>query len=194
MITRRSLLAGLAAVTIAAPSLMSKEALAHHTKKRRKRFKLARKFQPQRVRFRGYRPGTIVVDPRNHYLYLVESRFTARRYGVGVGRAGLAFKGTATIRRKAKWPSWTPTQNMIRREPEKYARFAGGVPGGPGNPLGARALYLYKGKRDTYYRIHGTTQPWSIGRSVSNGCIRMLNEHVIDLYNRTPKGTRVVVL
>ncbi|MEO1427428.1 MAG: L,D-transpeptidase, partial [Pseudomonadota bacterium] len=106
---------------------MSKEALAHHTKKRRKRFKLARKFQPQRVRFRGYRPGTIVVDPRNHYLYLVESRFTARRYGVGVGRAGLAFKGTATIRRKAKWPSWTPTQNMIRREPEKYARFAGGV-------------------------------------------------------------------
>ncbi|MEM9732059.1 MAG: L,D-transpeptidase [Pseudomonadota bacterium] len=194
MITRRSLLAGIAAVTVAAPALVSQEALAHHTKKRCRRFKLANRFQPQRVRFRGYRPGTIVVDPRNHYLYLVESRFTARRYGVGVGRAGLAFRGTATIRRKAKWPSWTPTQNMIRREPEKYARFAGGVPGGPGNPLGARALYLYRGNRDTMFRIHGTTQPWSIGRSVSNGCIRMLNEHVIDLYNRTPKGTQVVVL
>lgn len=193
MITRRSLLAGLAAVAVTAPSLASKEALAHHTKKRR-RFKLARRFEPQRVAFTGYRRGTIVVDPRNHYLYLVESRFTARRYGVGVGRAGLAFKGVATIKRKAEWPSWTPTQNMIRREPAKYAKFAGGVPGGPGNPLGARALYLYKGKRDTYYRIHGTTQPSSIGRSVSNGCIRMLNAHVIDLYNRTPKGTRVVVL
>ena len=83
---------------------------------------------------------------------------------------------------------------MIRRSPEKYARFAGGVPGGPGNPLGARALYLYKGKRDTYFRIHGTTQPSSIGRSVSNGCIRMINEHVKDLYERVPLGARVVVL
>lgn len=83
---------------------------------------------------------------------------------------------------------------MIRREPGKYARFAGGVPGGPGNPLGARALYLYQGDRDTMFRIHGTTQPWSIGRSVSNGCIRMLNSHVIDLYRRVPPGARVVVI
>lgn len=194
VITRRFLLAGLAAVATMGVSALPNEALAHHTKKRRKRFKLARKYMPRRVRFRGYRPGTIVVDPRNHYLYLVESRRSARRYGVGVGKAGLAFKGSATIRRKAKWPSWTPTQNMIRREPEKYAKYAGGVPGGPGNPLGARALYLYRGKRDTYFRIHGTTQPWSIGHSVSNGCIRMLNEHVIDLYERVPMGARVVVL
>ena len=83
---------------------------------------------------------------------------------------------------------------MIRREPEKYAQYANGVPGGPGNPLGARALYLYRGGRDTYYRIHGTNQPWSIGRSVSSGCIRMLNEHVADLYERVPIGARVVVL
>lgn len=197
MIKRRSLLASLFAFTaVPASTLLTGDALAHHIKKRRKRkaFRLARRFKPQRVRFSGYKPGTLVVDPRNHYLYLVESRTRARRYGVGVGKAGLEFQGSAVIRRKAKWPSWTPTKNMIRREPAKYAKYANGVPGGPGNPLGARALYLYKGKRDTYFRIHGTTQPWSIGRSVSNGCIRMLNAHVEDLYRRVPLGSRVVVL
>ncbi len=155
---------------------------------------IPRKFLPQNVPFSGYAPGTIVIDPRNHFLYLVTGRYRARRYGVGVGKAGLAFKGAARIGRKAEWPSWTPTKNMIRREPGKYARYAKGVPGGPGNPLGARALYLYRGKRDTYYRIHGTTEPSSIGRSVSNGCIRMINDHVIDLYERVPIGTQVVVL
>ncbi|MEN0002192.1 MAG: L,D-transpeptidase [Pseudomonadota bacterium] len=190
MITRRSLMVGLSAVAGAG---IASPVLAHHTAKYRN-FKLPEKYMPQRVRFTGYEPGTIVVDPRNHFLYLVESRSRARRYGVGVGRAGLAFKGSATIARKAKWPSWTPTANMIRREPHKYAKYANGVPGGPGNPLGARALYLYKGKRDTYYRIHGTTQPWSIGQSVSNGCIRMINDHVADLYDRTPIGTRVIVI
>ena len=190
MFTRRSLLAGAIALGSTTVLTAATPALAHHSK----RFKLKKKYLPQRVSFRGYAPGTIVVDPRNHFLYLVESKTRARRYGVGVGKAGLTFKGTATISRKAKWPSWTPTKNMIRRSPEKYARFAGGVPGGPGNPLGARALYLYKGKRDTYFRIHGTTQPSSIGRSVSNGCIRMLNEHVKDLYERVPLGARVVVL
>jgi lipoprotein-anchoring transpeptidase ErfK/SrfK len=198
VINRRSLLASVFAFTaIPASALLTNEALAHHTGKRRRKrkaFKLARRFTPQRVRFSGYRPGTIVVDPRNHYLYLVESRTRARRYGVGVGKAGLAFQGSAVIRRKAEWPRWTPTKSMIRREPAKYARYAEGVPGGPGNPLGARALYLYKGKRDTLFRIHGTTQPWSIGRSVSNGCIRMLNSHVKDLYKRVPLGARVVVL
>ncbi len=161
---------------------------------KRKPFKLARKYKPQRVAFRGHKPGTLVIDPDNHFLYLVETRFSARRYGVGVGKAGRAFSGGARIGRKAEWPSWTPTKNMIKREPEKYAKYADGVPGGPGNPLGARALYLYRGKRDTLYRIHGTTAPWSIGRSVSNGCIRMLNEHVTDLYRRVPVGTKVVVL
>ncbi len=195
MIDKRSFLAG-ALASVLAPVIAGETALAHHTKKRRKRkpFRVADRFKPQTVRFRGYAPGTIVVDPDNHFLYLVQSRSTARRYGVGVGKAGRSFRGTAQIKRKAKWPSWTPTQNMIRREPQKYARYASGVPGGPGNPLGARALYLYKGGRDTYYRIHGTTQPSSIGRSVSNGCIRMLNEHVADLYERVPLGSRVVVL
>ena len=192
MITRRNLLTtGLAAV---ATTQIPTVSLAHHTGKRRKPFKLNDKYKPKRVVFTGYKPGTIVVDTRNHFLYLVETRLWARRYGVGVGKAGLAFKGSATIKRKAKWPSWRPTDNMIRREPKKYRRYAKGVPGGPNNPLGARALYLYKGNRDTYFRIHGTTQPWSIGRSVSNGCIRMINDHVIDLYRRVPLGSRVVVL
>ena len=168
-------------------------AWAHKTKKRKK-FKLDPKYKPQTVQFSGYSKGTLVVDPRNHFLYLTLGSGKARRYGVGVGKAGLAFRGGATIKRKAKWPSWTPTANMIRREPKKYAKYAGGVPGGPKNPLGARALYLYKGNRDTYYRIHGTTQPWSIGKSVSNGCIRMINDHAIDLYNRVPTGTKVIVL
>ena len=189
MLNRRHLLLG-ALSAIAVPGVASKAA-AHHTKKK---FKLADKYKPQSVRFTGYRPGTIVVDPKNRYLYLVESPFRARRYGVGVGRAGLAFKGAAKVGRKAKWPRWTPTKNMIRREPHKYAKYANGVPGGPRNPLGARALYLYRGSRDTLYRIHGTTQPWSIGQAASNGCIRMLNEHVTDLYNRVSVGARVVVL
>tara|TARA_R110002126_G_scaffold85058_3_gene206331 strand:+ start:11773 stop:12330 length:558 start_codon:yes stop_codon:yes gene_type:complete len=157
-------------------------------------FKLDPKFVPQSVDFSGYAPGTVIVDPHNHFLYLQLSKEKARRYGVGVGRAGLTFKGTANIARKAKWPSWTPTKNMIRRQPGKYAKYAKGVPGGPRNPLGSRALYLYRNGRDTYYRIHGTTQPSSIGRSVSNGCIRMINAHVEDLYERVPVGSKVVVL
>jgi lipoprotein-anchoring transpeptidase ErfK/SrfK len=163
-------------------------------KRSRRAFKLAARYQPQLVRFSGYPVGTLVVDPRRRFLYLVEASGRARRYGVGVGRAGLAFRGRAIVARKAKWPRWTPTQNMIRREPHKYARFAKGLPGGLGNPLGARALYLYRNGRDTMYRIHGTTQPSSIGRAVSSGCIRMLNAHVADLYRRVPTGARVVVL
>jgi len=192
MFTRRNLLLGGLASLAVAPITTAE---AHHTAKFKKSFKINPRYLPQRVSFKGrYKPGTVVVDPRNHFLYLVERGGKARRYGVGVGRAGLAFRGSATIARKAKWPRWTPTRNMIRREPHKYARYANGVAGGPNNPLGARALYLYKGGRDTFYRIHGTTQPSSIGRSVSNGCIRMINDHVIDLYNRVPTGARVVVL
>lgn len=157
-------------------------------------FKLDPVFEPRTVRFSGYRVGTIIVDPRNHFLYLQIGIDTAIRYGVGVGKAGLAFRGSAIVGRKAKWPSWTPTRNMIRRDPGKYARYANGVPGGPGNPLGSRALYLYRDGRDTMYRIHGTTQPSSIGRSVSNGCIRMINAHVEDLFERVPVGANVVVL
>ncbi|QBK29424.1 L,D-transpeptidase [Roseitalea porphyridii] len=185
MLSRRIFIAG-AGTSLLAPVL---PAHAHDAD-----FRLEPRFEPQSVRFGGYAPGTIVVDPRNHYLYWTETPARARRYGVGVGRAGLAFRGEAVIRRKAEWPSWRPTDNMIRRNPARYAKYANGVPGGPGNPLGSRALYLYRGNRDTMYRIHGTTEPESIGRSVSNGCIRMLNAHVEDLYDRVPLGTPVVVL
>ena len=184
MIDRRSLVLGLLASAFATSG-----AGAHHTKP-----KSSRKLKPRRVSFSGYEPGTIVIDPRNRLLYLVEEPGTARRYSVGVGRAGLAFRGNAIIGRKAKWPSWRPTKNMIRRQPRKYARYARGVPGGPSNPLGARALYLYRSGKDTLYRIHGTNRPSSIGRAVSNGCIRMLNAHVKDLYNRVAIGAPVVVL
>lgn len=185
MLSRRSILFGIASSTLL---LNPVSAFAH-----KKKFKLDSKYMPQVVKYSGYKPGTLVVDTKNHFLYLQLKGGKARRYGVGVGRAGLKFKGNAIIGRKAKWPRWTPTQNMIKREPQKYARFAGGVPGGPNNPLGARALYLYQNGRDTLYRIHGTTQPSSIGRSVSNGCIRMVNAHVEDLYERVPVGVQVVV-
>ncbi|NUH66400.1 L,D-transpeptidase [Sulfitobacter sp. S0837] len=144
-----------------------------------------------------YAPGQLLILPRSHYLYFVTAPGQAMRYGVGVGKAGLEFTGTATIDVKKEWPTWRPTNEMIEREPQAYKRFIGNTdaqPGGPGNPLGARALYLFQNGRDTYFRIHGTTQPNSIGRSVSNGCIRMLNEHVIDLYQRVPIGTKVTVL
>ncbi|TDR84492.1 L,D-transpeptidase [Enterovirga rhinocerotis] len=140
------------------------------------------------------KPGTIVVDPHGKFLYLVMEGGQAMRYGVGVGKEGLAFTGTANIARKAQWPRWTPTPNMIRREPDRYGRWAGGVSGGEDNPLGARALYLHKNGKDTLYRIHGTNEPHTIGQAVSSGCIRMMNQDVIDLYRRVPAGSRVVVL
>ena len=153
---------------------------------------------PQAVPMKAqYAPGQLLILPRSHYLYLVTAPGQAMRYGVGVGKAGLEFTGTATIDVKKEWPTWRPTDEMIEREPQAYKRFIGNTdaqPGGPGNPLGARALYLFQNGRDTYFRIHGTTQPNSIGRSVSNGCIRMLNEHVVDLYQRVPIGTKVTVL
>ena len=153
---------------------------------------------PQMVSIkRQYQPGQLLVLPRSHYLYFVTDPGKAMRYGVGVGKAGLEFTGTATIDVKKEWPTWRPTNEMIEREPHLYERFIGNTdaqPGGPGNPLGACALYLFQNGVDTYFRIHGTTQPNTIGRSVSNGCIRMINDHVIDLYNRVPVGTVVTVL
>jgi lipoprotein-anchoring transpeptidase ErfK/SrfK len=139
-------------------------------------------------------PGTIVVDPHKRFLFFVENGGKAIRYGVGVGRAGLEFTGTASVQLKKAWPHWTPTQAMIAREPARYAKWAGGMEGGEGNPLGARALYLFKGGNDTRYRIHGTTEPQSIGHAVSSGCIRMINQDIIDLYSRVPVGAKVVVL
>jgi lipoprotein-anchoring transpeptidase ErfK/SrfK len=143
--------------------------------------------------------GTIVIDPHAHYLYSVREGGMAMRYGVGVGREGFGWAGDATIEAKRQWPDWYPPKEMIARQPElepMLSELQGGrgVAGGSKNPLGARALYLYQGKKDTLYRIHGTYEPWTIGKSVSSGCIRMVNQDVMDLFNRTPLGTRVVVL
>ncbi|MEP9351722.1 L,D-transpeptidase [Xanthobacter sp. KR7-225] len=152
-------------------------------------------FLRQEVDYDGsYAPGTIVIDIDRRYLYLVQKNNRAIRYGVGVGKQGYSFKGWATIRRKEKWPGWTPTANMIRLQPARYGPYANGLPGGEDNPLGPRALYLYEGDRDTLFRIHGTIEPWSIGKQVSSGCIRLLNQDIIDLYERVPLGTRVIVL
>lgn len=139
-------------------------------------------------------PGTVVIDPQNKYLYLVQENGKALRYGVGVGKAGLEFTGSANIAYKREWPNWTPTPDMIRRNPELYKPLAGGMPGGEKNPLGARALYLFKDGKDTLYRIHGTNEPWTIGQAMSSGCIRMMNQDVMDLYTRIPNGAKVVVL
>ena len=131
-------------------------------------------------------PGTIIIDTPNTYLYLVMGGGKAMRYGIGVGREGFTWSGVKTVERKAEWPDWTPPPEMIHRQPY-LPRF---MAGGPGNPLGARAMYI----GGTIYRIHGTNQPSSIGKQVSSGCIRMLNEDVIDLYSRVHVGTKVVVL
>ncbi len=138
-------------------------------------------------------PGTIVVDTYARVLYYVMEGNTALRYGIAVGREGISFRGTGYVGRKAEWPSWTPTANMVRTRPDLYAQFAGGLPGGLENPLGARALYLYRGGRDTMFRIHGTIDNASIGRATSAGCIRLFNQDAIDLFNRAQSGDRIVV-
>ena len=139
-------------------------------------------------------PGTIVVDPYERFLYHVESRDRATRYGVGVGREGFSWAGRARIGGKSgPWPTWTPPHEMTLRD-KAAAKWAGGMPGGPDNPLGARALYLFQGSRDTLYRIHGNNDETSIGKAVSSGCIRMLNHDVVDLYGRVGVGTPVIVL
>lgn len=190
MISRRKILStGTAA---AAASLLPLPALA------RKKDPVVFDPVPQEVRIKkDFAPGQILVLPRSYYLYLVTDKRKAIRYGVGVGKAGLEFTGQAVIERKKVWPTWRPTDEMIERDPKAYAKFIDNEyiqPGGPDNPLGARALYLFQNGIDTYFRIHGTNQPQTIGHSVSNGCIRMMNEHVVDLYERVPLGTVVTVL
>lgn len=153
---------------------------------------------PQLVKInQAAQPGQILILPSAYYLYYVTEPGQAMRYGVGVGKAGLEFTGTAVIGAKKEWPTWRPTNEMIERDPVAYGKFKDNdyvQPGGPGNPLGARALYLFQNGRDTYFRIHGTTAPKTIGQSASNGCIRMLNEHVSDLYGRVQLGSVVTVL
>lgn len=132
--------------------------------------------------------GDIHVDAVARYLYHIQpGGNSAMRYGVAIGRDGLYIPGTFTIGRKARWPMWTPTATMIERNPE-YAEWAGGQPGGPANPLGARAMYLYTGGRDTYLRIHGTPQPRTVGHRASSGCVRMVMAHIIDLYENVEVG------
>jgi lipoprotein-anchoring transpeptidase ErfK/SrfK len=141
----------------------------------------------------GETPGTIVVDIYSRKLYLVGEGGTAMRYPIAVGREGLSFRGNGVIGRKAEWPAWQPTANMVRTRPDLYAAYAGGLPGGLLNPLGARALYLYRGGRDSMFRIHGTADAASIGHATSAGCIRLFNQDIIDLYNKVPNGARVKV-
>ena len=148
----------------------------------------------ERVAYAGSEaPGTIVVDTHSRKLYLVEEGGMATRYPIAVGREGLSFSGAGVIGRKSEWPSWQPTANMVRTRPDLYAAYSGGLPGGLENPLGARALYLYRGGRDSMFRIHGTSDSASIGHATSAGCIRLFNQDIIDLYNKVPDGTRVKV-
>lgn len=140
------------------------------------------------------KPGSIVVNVPQRRLYLVQAGGRALRYGVGVGRSeGANFRGTAIVGRKEKWPHWTPTANMMAAIP-MYRSYSGGMEGGPNNPLGPRALYLYRNGRDTFFRLHGTIEPESIGSAVSSGCIRLFNQDIIDLYDRVPVGTQVTVV
>lgn len=140
--------------------------------------------------------GTIVVDTRAHFLYLVQGGGKAIRYGVGLGKAGFAWHGRGVIARKAKWPRWTPPEDMVERQPDlrKFAAAEGGAEPGLNNPLGARALYIYQNGKDTLYRVHGTPDWQSVGKATSSGCVRMFNQDVIDLFDRVPTGTPILVL
>jgi lipoprotein-anchoring transpeptidase ErfK/SrfK len=154
----------------------------------------------QEVEYLGAeQPGTVVVDPASRHLYFVEAPGRAIRYGVGVGREGFGWSGTAKINMRRSWPDWVPPKEMVARDPGIRAQLVStsrgkGVPGGQTSPLGARAMYLFADGRDTGYRIHGTTEPETIGTNVSSGCIRMVNQDVIHLYQRAPEGTQVFVL
>ena len=183
MFTRRQFTMTALATTLATPALAAKER------------QIPAKFLPQDVDVNPELPaGQIHIVKESFFLYWTLGGGRARRYGIALGAQGRNYTGMLTIRRKAEWPSWTPTQNMIRLEPEIYGPYRNGLPGGhPRNPMGARALYLYEGSRDTYYRIHGTPQPWTIGRSFSSGCVRLVNDHVEELYAQVPVNTQVFI-
>ncbi|MGR3712014.1 MAG: L,D-transpeptidase [Shimia sp.] len=179
--------AAAASATLASPTLVRAAA---------EPFTLMEHLQPRDVKIarkHKFEPGQIVVTLDAFYLYHMQDERNAIRYGVAVGKEGLNFRGVATIDRKVEWPSWTPTREMIERDPG-YARWEDGMPGGPNNPLGSRALYLYQDGKDTLFRIHGTNVPQSVGTPSSNGCIRMYNPHVEHLFNVVPLGTKVLVM
>ena len=178
---------GLAAsVLLAAPALASTKP---------KDWALTEAQLPTQVRIKNkLAPGEIHVDPNTYSLYWTLTNSKAIRYTVGVGRGDLYIPGIFKVGAKKEWPSWTPTKEMIARSPDHYAQYADGMPGGPTNPLGARALYLFDDVRgDTFLRIHGTPEPWTIGSAVSNGCVRLVNDHITALYDTVPMGSRVVL-
>jgi lipoprotein-anchoring transpeptidase ErfK/SrfK len=151
-------------------------------------------FRPALVAYEGrQRPGTIIVNTSARQISLIVEGGRAKRWGCAVGKDGFRWAGLADVGRKVVWPKWTPPKEMIARVPEK-AKWANGMPGGPENPLGARALYLFQNGEDTLFRIHGTTEPNSIGKNASSGCIRMINQDVVELFSLVPIGSRVIVL
>ncbi|NUS67944.1 MAG: L,D-transpeptidase [Ensifer adhaerens] len=175
---------------VAGPKIKSSDILLVATPK-----KPAKQYWRTKVRFRtDEAPGTIIVDTNNKFLYYIDGPNRATRYGIGVGRDGFGWSGVVKVGRKAEWPTWTPPAEMRRREAAKGRILPITQEGGIDNPLGARAMYLYKGGRDTIFRIHGTNQPWTIGQNMSSGCIRMMNEDVEHLYDRADVGTKVIVI
>ena len=178
--------------TLAATTLLATPALAS-TKP--KDWTLTEAQLPTKLRLKTkLAAGEIHVDPNTYSLFWTLPNNKAIRYTVGVGRGDLYIPGIFKVGAKKEWPSWTPTKEMIARSPSHYAQYADGMPGGPTNPLGARALYLFDDVRgDTFLRIHGTPEPWTIGSAVSNGCVRLVNDHVTLLYDTVPIGTRVVL-
>jgi lipoprotein-anchoring transpeptidase ErfK/SrfK len=156
--------------------------------------KLDKKYYRQTVKYDSAEAeGTIIVDPKNYYVYRIEGDGMATRYGANVGRQGFLWSGEAYVGRKAEWPIWTPPREMIQRQPEA-AKYAGGMPPGLDNPLGARTLYLYQNNRYTLYTIYSTTDPETIGTNLTSGCTGLLTQDMLDLYTRTPVKTKVVVL
>ena len=173
------------------PAALSDVTLVAQTEKKQ----VAEKFKRRVVRLiTDEKPGTIIIDTNNKFLYYVEGNNRATRYGVGVGRDGFGWSGVVKIGRKAEWPEWRPPAEMRRREAAKGHILPVVQKGGVDNPLGARAMYLYKGGRDTIFRIHGTNQPWTIGLNMSSGCIRMMNKDVEHLYDRAGVGSKVIVV
>lgn len=188
-LTRRQVVATALAAALPMPAL-AQTAVATKT------WTIPAEFLPKFVRFRDeLEVGSIIVDPNRFALYWVTEPNRGVQYTVGIGRGNLYESGTFTMGAKKEWPSWTPTKEMIARNSNQYARWADGMPGGPTNPLGARALYLFDAVgNDTFLRIHGTPEPWTINSAVSNGCVRLVNEHIAALYEEVPIGARVLLL
>jgi lipoprotein-anchoring transpeptidase ErfK/SrfK len=186
-LTRRHLLAGAAALAVPRPALAEKPTL--------ETWVVPPEHQPVTLRLAESFPvGSILVDPNVFALYFILEPQVALKFTVGIARGNLYESGRFYLGAKKEWPSWTPTKEMIARDPGHYAKWANGMPGGPTNPLGARALYLFDEARgDTFLRIHGTPEPWTIGSAVSNGCVRLVNEHIMMLYEQAQLGTPIVL-